>query len=285
MRKILLLTVLLGLILSACNYPAGGSRPSSTPNAEEVATHVSVLLTAQPSSTPPPAAATSFAPEATATVEVIATATRAPVSPTPAPSATLSPGDPKAGLGEPAWKNNFDTGKGFALETPYEDDNVRFAVENNMLVMTGRQDNGWHSWRLTSPKVQDYYLEAATHTMDCSGEDIYGLVVRAPDFESGQGYYFGVTCDGRYNLAKWQDQGLVSMISLTKNEAIQAGSNRANTLGVKLTGSRIALYANGKLLQEIDDDTFVAAGYFGVWIAANRTPGFTVEVDQMSLWK
>jgi hypothetical protein len=200
MRKALILLPLLSMILVACNMPSGSARSSSTPNADEVATHVSILLTSQPSVTAQPAA--SKAPPAASPTPFIITATPVPPSPTPAASVTMSPDDPKAGLGDPAWKNTFDTGKGFALDTPYEDENVRFAVENGMLVMTGIQANGWHSWRLTSPRVQDMYLEANMRTRQCSGEDVYGMVVRAPDFVSGQGYYYGITCDGRYDFGK-----------------------------------------------------------------------------------
>lgn len=283
MRKSIILLVLASLTLSACNLPLGQARASATPESEQVATQVSTLLTAQPTSAPSltsvPTSTVPPAPTKTSTLQ-------APLdTPTPAPTLTVSPNDPKASLGDPAWKNTFSTGKGFALETPYEDDNVRMAVENNALVMTGLQSNGWHSWRLTSPKVQDFYLEATTRTQTCSGNDLYGLVVRAPDFESGQGYYYGISCDGQYNFGKWQDQGLSDIAGLTQSDAILSGSNQTNVIGIKTDGSKISLYANGKLLREVDDSTFGDAGYFGVWIAANQTDGFTVQIQQMALWK
>ena len=59
--------------------------------------------------------------------------------------------------------------------------------------------SGWMGWSLTfSQKPQNFYLDAVFTPQTCSGADVYGLVFRAPDTESG--YFFGVTCDGRYNL-------------------------------------------------------------------------------------
>jgi hypothetical protein len=280
MHRVIMIIFLACFILAACNLPI--QKATETPNAEAIATQVRALLTAQPSPTSRPATPTLSTPAATSTIAP--TSTQSATS-TAAASITPLPGDPKNSLGEPSYKNTFDTGKGFGLEAPFEDENIRFAVENGKLVMTGLKANGWHSWRLTSPKVQDFYLEGTTHTTNCSGTDIYGLVVRAPDFDSGRGYYFGVTCDGRFNFGKWQEQGINDIVSLTQNSAILAGPDQTNRLGIMARGDHISLYANGKLIQELDDTAFETAGYFGVWLAANKTAGFNVEVDELDFWK
>ncbi len=73
------------------------------------------------------------------------------------------------------------------------------------------------------------------------------------------------------------------MIGLTTGAGIVTGSNQANRLGVRAEGDRISLYANGNLLAEITDSTF-SEGNFGAFIAANETPGFTVWMEEISLW-
>lgn len=287
MRRIIALAILLSVLLAGCGIPTGETpNAQTTPPVDEVATAVSQQLTALPTNTPLPLpSATEVVPSATLPAPT-APPTLTPVPPTltPAVSATVDSEDPRASLGDPSWRNPFDSGRGFGLNEPYEDDNTRFAVENGRMVMTGRKANGWHGWRLTSPAAQDYYLEALMHTRDCTGSDEYGLVVRAPDFDSGKGYYYGITCDGRYTFGRWINDGVADVIDLTQHAAINAGGNQDNRIGIKASGGRFTLYANGKMLQEIQDNSFTEAGYFGVWIAANRTAGLTVEVDEMARW-
>ncbi len=275
-------TLLACLLLAACNVPTG-TKPTASPDAEKVATEVSLLLTAQPTPTRP--AATTAPTDTSLPPTPPATVTPAPATAEPAATATISPEDPRSALGDPTWKNPFDNGRAFGLETPYEDDNARIAVEGGKMTLKALQNNGWHSWRLTAPKLLDFYLEAQVHTAACSGSDLYGLIVRAPDYESGKGYWFGVTCDGRYSFSEWVESGLSSVVKLTPNEAIHAGANQDNRLGIKVQGKQISLYANGKLLQKLSDDTFPEAGLFGAWIAPFETSGFTVEIDELDYWK
>jgi hypothetical protein len=118
---------------------------------------------------------------------------------------------------------------------------------------------------------------------DCSGSDIYGLVFRAESVSSG--YFFGVTCDGRYSLSArdFEDGTNIPLIQLTSNQAVQSGATSTNRLSVRAEGERIALYANGTLLGEVTDPSF-EEGYFGAFVAANQTAGFTVHMDEISLW-
>lgn len=287
MRRRFAILFMICLALSSCNTPGQSTgATTATPDPELVATSVSGTLTAQPL---PTLAIPTIAPSVTAIIPSDTpqpTLTETPTAPTSTAVATLTPAadDIAAALGEPTFRNPMDNGRGFGLGEPYDDDNVRIAVENGALTMTGKNDNGWHSWRLTSPKLGNVYIEATVRTRNCSRDDLYGIVARAPDYESGKGYYFGFTCDGRYNLGKWVEQGISDMIAYTQNSAILAGSNQTNRIGIRMEGRKLSLYANGKLLQEIEDTSFQEAGYYGVFIAPNETAGFTVDYDQIAYW-
>lgn len=287
MRRWFAVVLLISLGLSSCNMPGPSSvAGTSTPEPGLVATSVSSTLTAQPL---PTLSVPTLAPSVTAIIPSATaqpTQTETPSAPTSTAVATLTPAadDVAAALGEPDYRNPMDNGRGFGLNEPYDDDNLRIVVENGALSMTGKDDNGWHSWRLTSPKLGDVYIEATVRTRNCSGDDLYGLVARAPDYESGKGYYFGFTCDGRYTLGKWVEAGISDMIAYAQNAAILTGSNQTNRIGIHIEGRKLSLYANGKLLQEIEDTSFEEAGYYGVFIAPNDTAGFTVDYDQIAYW-
>jgi hypothetical protein len=110
-------------------------------------------------------------------------------------------------------------------------------------------------------------------------------VFRSPRADAG--YFFGVTCDGRYDLHTRDFTANTdnTLIDLVANGAIHPGSDQANRLGVLANGEKISLYANGILLQEITDSTYPDPGNFGAIVAANDTAGFTVKMDEISLWK
>ncbi len=278
------LSILFLLLLAGCNLPTAPIE--TTPTTDPVATRVALLLTAAPTFTlPPPTAAPTATPvPATATLAPTAAPTQAPPEqPAPTAAPTFSPGDPRSSLGAPTWHNTLDSGKNFYL---YENDNTRVTLENGALVLTGLTANGWLGWSLTFSKpAQNFYLEAVFSPQSCSGGDMYGIVFRAPRTDAG--YFFGVTCDGRYNLhaRDFNDGSDNALIQLTASSAILAGSNQVNRLGVMASGNKITLYANGVSLQEINDGAYNVDGDFGALVAANDTPGFTVKMDEITLWK
>jgi hypothetical protein len=280
MRKNLLQFVLCLLLLSACNMP---TRPAATtPTGDVVATQVSQMLTAAPTVTIPPTQVSSATP-APETPTLAPTVTQPPAAVTNTVAPTLPAGDPKSSLGTPTWTYSFDSGKNFYL---YENDHTRVTMESGALVLSGLTSDGWLGWSLTySHPAHNFYLEGVFSPQACSGADLYGLVFRAPGTDSG--YFFGVTCDGRYNLhaRDFTANTDTALINLVNNSAIQPGANQVNRLGVLTNGDKIRLYANGILLQEVTDSAFNSEGNFGALVTANDTTGFTVKLTEISLWK
>ena len=132
-------------------------------------------------------------------------------------------------------------------------------------------------------------LKATFITTTCSGSDHYGIILRVPVVNApDQGYLFGVTCDGRYSLRRWngeiQPKGeMKRLVDLTASSAIKTGSNQTNRLGIYAVGSRLILYVNGTLLTEVNESTY-PSGFFGVFVGADVTTNLTVHVDEMSYW-
>jgi len=148
--------------------------------------------------------------------------------------------------------------------------------------LTSLQPIGWHSWSMYYHNLQNFYLEATLRTQTCSGADRYGLVFRAPD--DNHGYFYGLSCDGKYNLSSYDGANFTTLIDYTKSSAILSGSNQTNRLGVMARGSEINLYMNGVPIQQINDSTYTSAGVFGVFIASQETANFTYEMDEIDYW-
>lgn len=284
MRNTALSMILILLLLAGCNLPT--SPAATTPTVDPVATQISLLLTQMPTRTVE--AAVTQAPSATA-APTQAQPTTQPTAETnpaaessPTPTATTAAGSLRASLGTASWTDSLDTGKAFYQ---YENDNTKVVMTGGALELTGITSNGWLGWSLTfSQKPQNFYLDAVFTPQTCSGADIYGLVFRAPDTDSG--YFFGVTCDGRYNL-RWRDfaDGTnVTVVELSQNAVIRSGSGQVNRLGVHVVGNKIGLYVNDTLLQEVTDNSQTSAGNLGAFVAANNTANFMVKMEEISLW-
>lgn len=271
------------VLLTACNAP-GSPAAASTPTADLVATQVALMLTQMPTVTHQPSTATQ-APSPTppsATSTPTETSSPTPTS-TDTPEPTPSNSDPKVYLGQPVWQTTFDSGKAFGV---IDNENTRIRQENGALQLTGVNANGWLGWSVTfSRQPLDFYIDATFTTQTCSGADQYGLIFRAPDTNAG--YFFGVTCSGQYYFESndFKENGVQTrIIQATSDPHLLPGSNQTNRLGVMAKGDQISLYANGVLLQTVTDTSFAEKGYFGAFVAAYQTAGFTVSMEDIALW-
>ena len=297
------------LALAACNFTAPGPAPAASPTldlpseehtaaAETIIaqlTEAAVTLTPASPQGETPAAETPAAPAETEVppteTQAAPTETSTPTSATSptagaAPTATISPEDPKSGLGDPDFSDDFSSAANWPV---YQDDHVSFAVdaEADELVMTAFNAEQWDGFMLSWPMVEDFYIETSGEFQKCSGQDRWGLVVRSVKNDEGiyGGYLFGVSCDGRYSLRSWDGSKFTRLVDWTESEALNAGANKTNVLGLLADGDDLTLYANGEILAEVDDDTHSGPGRFGLFIGSAETLDFKVRVSEIAVWE
>lgn len=289
------LIIVLIITLTACNLPAPSPPTPSEPEAAYtiaaqtiIAQLTEVARTLTPTVGPTealPSPTASAAPEMTATLTVLPpteTATPLPATDTPTASPTFPSGDPRLSLGDPDFYDNFASGANWPL---YEDDHVSFRInDETQLIMTAFKPEQWDGFMLANPTVKDFYLEMTARFRQCSGLDRFGLVFRSVPSDQGYlGYLFGVSCDGRYSLRRWDGKNFIKIIDWTESDVLNSGSQQGNRIGVMVRGNRFSLYANGVLLKEATDDTH-ASGRFGVFVGSANTSNFKVEVEEVSQW-
>mgnify|MGYP000082518554 CR=1 FL=1 len=298
MRKQLILFMICALLLGACTLPATNVPPATSPpealftQAVETIiaqmtlsvmtpTAVGVDSTPLPTNTPQPAVTATASPMSPAEAAATATATSLPEATatfTSTLAPTLSSSDPRVGLGEPTFRDSMDTAVNWPL---YADSHVRFDVQNGQLVMTAFNPDFYNGWMLTWVKPADFYLEITGTHGACAGRDRFGVVFRAPNGNSG--YLFGFSCDGRYSLWYWDGNQEIDIVDWQVNSLIQAGEGKSNRMGVRAEGNRLALYANGSLLIEVQDATS-ASGGIGVFVGAADTANYTARIDELVYW-
>jgi hypothetical protein len=268
MRKLILTIPIALILLVSCNFPL--FQPAD--QAGIVATRVAQTLQANS-----PDGTTALTTDGNVVIITATTEVTPTITPTPA--------DPRSVLGSPVYADTFSSGSAFGLKTPYSDDAVEMSVTGGNLVMTTTKNYSGIRWRLSYPNPQNYYLEGTFKTVNCSGDDLYGLVMRAPDYENGHGYYFGVTCGGEYYFMRDISGTDEKLVDWTKDANILTGINQENRLGVMLDGTHFSLYINGKLVKELDDSGINAPGYFGVFIASYEQWNMSVEVEEINQWE
>jgi hypothetical protein len=311
MKKTLVVIFLVLLfVTSACNVPQTPME-TPTPSEEQLATEISSILTSMPTntSTPtlqttptyPPVTATSPAISTevseqipSSTPSIIVTQTQPSIS-TPTPSSSPTPvitsspmqtasstpstTDPKSQLGNPTWQDTLADVNNWPLG---EDQFTRAEIKDGFLSLTALSE--LDGWRLAWPDIKDFYLEMTLKNGQCSGSDHTGMIVRVADkTNASQGYLYGITCDGRYSLRKWDGTKMNNLIKWTASPSIRVGTDGINRLGLMAIGSKLSLYVNGDFLTEILDESYTE-GAFGMFIGSDHTNEFTVYLDEVAYW-
>ncbi|MBW6466051.1 MAG: hypothetical protein K0B06_06070 [Brevefilum sp.] len=297
MKKLTLITIIIfALVLAGCNFPGFEGDAAIDPD-DAMATEIARILTGTPvqmdvSPTPEveepeptaevePTETEEELPEPTEPVDVEEpTATPAPTdTPAPTPTATLADTDPALTLGNPNWVDNMNNDDNWP--SGYSD-YTTIDFKDGFLRLTAQTD--LDGWRVSWPTIDDFYLEATLQTPACEGSDHFGLMFRVPaDSQAGRGYLFGITCDGRYGLRRWDGRTMHFLVNLTANDAIKEGSNVVNKLGVMARDSNLALYINGQKVNEVTDSNYLD-GKFGFFVGGTNVENLSVWVDQVRYW-
>jgi hypothetical protein len=268
------LLVASGLILTACNRPAGEPPPNKV--ATMVAATLAAAPTMPPTTTPPPSATPIITPSLTPTE----TAT-----PDLTPSATL----PELASDDPR--------RGLNLATPdYRDDfSVRFTWgepsfggatnlwEEGRLRTTDHLTDLYITWSTNDLEAGNLYVEVNAEIGDCSEHDSYGIAVRVGGEQFNNGYTLEFSCDGAFRMRRFAEGAVNTIREWTVAEAIRPGPNTTNTMGFLANGHELHAVANGVLLGQVED-THYSFGTFGLFANAVDTPGLTAYFDNFNLW-
>ena len=294
--KALLLLIILLLLVTACSSePEGPSFTATSTAAEAELTQAAQTIIAQltqaaagvPSSTPVPPTLpptlTPTLPPPTPTGPTPTASETPPPTTTPLPTITSTPtyipGDPRGELGASDWQADFTQNASWFT---FDGENASILRKNGTLVLTAKNTDILEIWSLSYPVLTDFYLEYTVITGQvCQGRDRYGMVVRAPDPNSG--YVFGVSCDGSFRLRYWDGVEFTVLQDWTASELINTGPGVFNRLGIKAEAEKLTLYVNGGSLAEVEDDT-LSEGKFGAFIKGEGTAGFRATVTEVFYW-
>ena len=199
---------------------------------------------------------------------------------TPTPTPTRPPEDPRWKFGDPDWTDSFDNADNWSL---YENERAKAEIRDGKFFYTMFVNDSLADWTISGLAISSFYLEINAQTpAECSGKDRYGVIFRAP--YAGEGYLLNLSCDGQYRLVTISSTGVGILVPWTSHSAVLAGPNQVNRLGIWADRKTIAIYINGIAVAGLQDNTYIQAGKFGLSIASENTPNFTVAFDDLAFW-
>ncbi|MBN1811952.1 MAG: protein kinase [Anaerolineae bacterium] len=247
---VLCLGVTLVVVLAALGAFGGGESPTATP------THTAL----PPTDTPLSPTDTSLP------------STDTPPPPTATPLPTMTP-VPVSGLLLDENFSNPDSGwevdDSADGDVGYGDGYYYVLAEAEGIQMFGF---GPH---IFSNLVIDVYTTQIASSSD--NVNAYGVMCRVQ--RDGDGYLLRISGDGQYAIQRVLDDNFEYLVEWTDSAAINQG-NALNHIHAVCDGTRLALYANGELLAEAEDDTF-AEGDIGLTATTFGSVATEVHFDNL----
>jgi hypothetical protein len=275
-------------VLILAGLLAGCNRSAQEPPANVLSTQVAATLTAAPtlpaSITPPPSPTG------------VPSATRA-ASPTPAPTETPAPGgspsptapplapdDPRSGLNlaAPDYTDDFSTA--YKWVGPDDPNSATNRMGSGKLEATDHKADGYIWWSTTDQSAGDSYAEVSAAIGACSGKDAAGFSIRVNGAGFDQAYALEFSCDGSYRLRRFiSSTAPDTLIEWTASPEITKGPNVTNRMGLLARGSKLYVFANGKLIGQSDDVAY-ASGTYGLYASAAGSAALIVSFDDFATW-
>jgi hypothetical protein len=133
------------------------------------------------------------------------------------------------------------------------------------------------AWANPGLDFSDTVIEVEATKVGGPDDNDFGVICRYEDIDNF--YFFIISSDGFYATGKVMDgvQELMGTSSMEPDDAIKTG-NVTNNIQVDCIGSTLTLYANGKHLTTVEDDTF-ASGDVGLLAGTFDSPGTDIHFD------
>jgi hypothetical protein len=276
---------------SATSAPAVAAPTNTTaPAVLPTATQSAPEATVPPPTAAPPTTVVTLPADTPAAEQaaVQPSATQPPPTATPVPEITF---DPYTDLGDPTYENPMEFPNLWEWKSPEEDElpnnnRLRLRFDDGKLRVTGKR-SGFSTWWFSGHTLSDAFVEMTFDTLDCSGDDAYGIILRGPKHLAGEsyGYVVSFTCDGRLWVFRLDSGKPFDIESLEENDidAIDTGADEENVIGVRAEGDEFIVYANGVQVAEFEDDEF-EKGRVGVFVQAAGRGAYTYKVTNFAFW-
>jgi hypothetical protein len=136
----------------------------------------------------------------------------------------------------------------------YDDGGVGYKEGSYFITSVG---DGSTMWGVANQSFSDVVIEVDATQVSApeNNNNDYGLACRVQS--GGNGYYFLISGDGYYAIARAEGGDFAWLVDFTESDAIHQG-NAANQIQATCDGSTLELFINGQRLAKADDSTFTS---------------------------
>lgn len=165
-----------------------------------------------------------------------------------------------------------------AWET-YSSGPVDFRVSDGAYrVQTG--DEGY-IWGLNGKEHDNVVIEVTSTQHSSFENNAYGVMCRSDTSNNGDGYYFLISGDGYYAISKGEGDDVNELVGWTASSAINEG-RATNTIRAVCIDNYLALYVNGKFIEETEDSDY-SSGYAGFAATAFDGGDTDITFDNLTI--
>jgi hypothetical protein len=200
------------------------------------------------------------------------------VADTDAVSQLLTNGSQAVALDELVLEERFDSDDAWEA---YQDDSINLKVSRGVYRMVSKGTG--LVWGLNADLHSNVVIEADAEQISTEDNNSYGIICRADTSNNSAGYYFRISGDGFYAITLSDGQELTQLVEWTASDAINQGQD-TNRVMVVCVDDYLAMYVNGELVAEANDDTYTE-GFAGLAVSVFEEADVDVAFDNVHIWE
>lgn len=222
-------------------------------------------------------------PTATATPTAAATPTIVWFPPTATPTPFSTPGltptpEQRPGVGSLLFADTFTTGEGWPL---VQSARANVSLGDRELTLTVLEPRASVTSILQGPTFADFYMEITAVASLCSGEDQYGVILRAAS--SVDFYRFALSCNGQMRLDRLWGGSASSPQPWLASSAVPPAAAIPVRLGVWAVGKEMRFFINGQYQFTVVDPIHLSGGV-GVFARSAGETAVTVNFSDLAVY-
>jgi hypothetical protein len=161
----------------------------------------------------------------------------------------------------------------------YEDKDTDLRTDDDAYRMT--LEGNLYTWGLNDEEHSDVVIEVETNQLSETLNNQYGVMCRASS--DGSGYYFLISGDGFYSIFKGSEDSIDDLVEWETTDVVNQGQD-SNSIVAVCVGDYLALYVNGTLLAETNDDEY-SSGFAGFSVGSAEEDTTTdIAFDNVRIW-
>ncbi len=165
----------------------------------------------------------------------------------------------------------------------FDEDDYSVDVDDDMYIVENDTDSDL-VWALNlDEEYDDIVMHVEIEHLSNGDANGFGLMCRVDGDNFSDGYSFLVRNNGTYSIGYWEDSGYTSLIGDDFQRDSDIDEDDTYTMTVVCVDEYLALYIDGELIDEFEDDTY-DEGLVGV-AAVNFDDGVEAAFDNLVIWE